>query len=104
MVNTSGSDPEEVSIAVSPANPGNLVVGANISYFYSSTNVGLNWTQKNITSNLFSVWGDPCLIYDGIGNLFYGHLSYTPSPGYWIDRSFIILKNRIKNGLSLIHI
>ena len=97
-VNTSGTDPEEVSIAVSPSNPGNLAVGANISYFYSSTNAGLNWTQKNLSSNLFSVWGDPCLIYDGIGNLFYGHLSYTPSPGYWIDR--IVVQKSTDNGTT----
>jgi hypothetical protein len=97
-VNTSGTDPEEVSIAVNPSNPGNLAVGANISYFYSSTNAGLNWTQKNLSSNLFSVWGDPCLIYDGIGNLFYGHLSYTPSPGYWIDR--IVVQKSTDNGTT----
>jgi hypothetical protein len=97
-VNTSGIDPEEVSIAVNPANPGNLAVGANISYFYFSTNAGLTWTQKNLTSSLFSVWGDPCLIYDGIGNLFYSHLSNTPSPGYWIDR--IVVQKSSDNGVT----
>jgi hypothetical protein len=97
-VNSSGTDPEEVSIAVSSANPNNLAVGANISYFYSSTDAGHNWTQKNLTSNLFNVWGDPCLIYDGIGNLFYGHLSYTPSPGYWIDR--IVVQKSTDNGTT----
>jgi hypothetical protein len=97
-VNTSGTDPEEVSIAVNPANPSFLAMGANISYLYSSTNSGATWTQKNITSNLFSVWGDPCLIYDGIGNLFYGHLSNTPSPGYWIDR--IVVQKSTDNGAT----
>jgi len=97
-INSSGTDPEEVSIAVSPANPNNLAVGANISYFFSSTDAGHNWTQKNLISNLFSVWGDPCLIYDGVGNLFYGHLSNTPSPGYWIDR--IVVQKSIDNGTT----
>ena len=97
-VNTSGYDPEEVSIALNPANPANLAVGANISYFYSSTNSGITWTQTNISSSLFSVWGDPSLIYDGIGNLFYGHLSNTPSPGYWIDR--IVVQRSSDNGTT----
>jgi Secretion system C-terminal sorting domain len=97
-VNTSGFDPEEVSIAVNPSSPANLAVGANITYFYSSANAGLNWAQKNITSNLFDVWGDPSLIYDGIGNLFYGHLSNTPSPGYWIDR--IVVQKSTDNGTT----
>jgi hypothetical protein len=97
-VNSSGTDPEEVSIAVSSSNPGNLAVGANISYFYFSSNAGLSWTQQNITSNMFSVWGDPCLIYDGIGNLFYAHLSNTPSPGYWIDR--IVVQKSTDNGTT----
>ena len=97
-VNSSGTDPEEVSIALNPANPNNLSIGANISYSYSSTNAGLSWTQKNLTSSLFDVWGDPSLIYDGIGNLFYGHLSYTPPPGYWIDR--IVVQKSSDNGAN----
>jgi hypothetical protein len=97
-VNSSGSDPEEVSIAINPSNPLNLAVGANISYFYSSANSGNAWTQTNISSGLFSVWGDPCLIYDGLGNLFYGHLSNTPSPGYWIDR--IVVQRSSDNGTT----
>lgn len=56
-VNSSGYDPEEVSIAVNPANPDMLSIGANLNYFYSTTNAGLTWTQKNLTSNLFNVWG-----------------------------------------------
>jgi hypothetical protein len=97
-VNSSGTDPEEVSIAINPSNPLSLAVGANISYFYSSANSGNAWTQTNITSGLFSVWGDPCLIYDGLGNLFYGHLSNTPSPGYWIDR--IVVQRSTDNGIT----
>jgi hypothetical protein len=97
-VNTSGFNPEEVSIAVNPASPVNLAVGANISYFYSSTNTGLEWKQDTLTSNLFGVWGDPCLIYDGIGNLFYSHLSNPDSLGYWIDR--IVVQKSTDNGTT----
>ncbi|MDR3611901.1 MAG: T9SS type A sorting domain-containing protein [Ignavibacteriaceae bacterium] len=97
-VNSSGNDPEEVSIAVNPVNPANLTIGANIFYCYSSTNSGLTWSQKNLTSSLFGVWGDPCLIYDAIGNLFYSHLSNTPSPGYWVDR--IVVQKSSDNGAT----
>ena len=96
-VNTSGDDPEEVAIAVNPINPAILAVGANIDYYYISTNSGSNWTQKNISSNLFGVWGDPTLVFDAAGNLFYGHLSYPPT-GNWIDR--IVVQKSTDNGTT----
>jgi hypothetical protein len=92
------SFPEEVSIAINLANPNNITIGANIDYFYLSTNTGNAWIEKTLASSLFGVWGDPCIIYDGIGNLFYGHLSNTPSPGYWIDR--IVVQKSTDNGVT----
>ncbi len=50
-----------------------------------------------MTSSL-GVWGDPCLMYDGLGNLFYAHLSNPPSPGYWIDR--IVVQRSTDNGAT----
>lgn len=90
-------DPEEVTIAINTKNPNQLAAGANIRYFYSSSNGGTTWTQSNLTSSL-GVWGDPCLIYDGLGNLFYAHLSNPPSPGYWIDR--IVVQRSTDNGTT----
>lgn len=90
-------DPEEVTIAINTKNPNQLAAGANIRYFYSSSNGGITWTQSNMTSSL-GVWGDPCLIYDGLNNLYYGHLSNPPSPGYWIDR--IVVQKSTDNGVS----
>ena len=94
---TTSSDPEEVTIAINTKNPNQLAAGANIRYFYSSSNGGTTWTQSNMTSSL-GVWGDPCLIYDGLGNLFYAHLSNPPSPGYWIDR--IVVQKSTDNGAT----
>ena len=94
-VNSSGNNPEEVAIAINPSNPSVIAAGANINYFFVSTNSGLNWTQNNISSDLLGVWGDPTLIYDAAGNLFYGHLSYPPT-GSWIDR--IVVQKSTDNG------
>ncbi len=88
------TDPEEVSITINPTDPLNLAAGANIRYYYYSTNGGLNWSQGQLSST-YGVWGDPCLVFDALGNLYFGHLSNPPSPGYWIDR---IVVQRSTNG------
>lgn len=96
MSTTTASSPNEVSIAINPTNPDIIVGGANISYFYVSTNRGATWTQKQMTSTL-GVWGDPCLLYDHRGYLYYGHLS-NPTVGYWIDR--IVVQRSTNNGTT----
>lgn len=78
------NDPEEVTIAINPANPDILAAGANINYFYRSTNGGVSWIQNTLSSTL-GVWGDPVVIFDSLGYLYYSHLS-NPINGYWIDR------------------
>lgn len=89
------TDPEEVTIAINTKNPNQLAAGANIYYLYSSDDSGHTWLESDMISS-FGVWGDPCLIYDGLGNLFYAHLSNPPSPGYWIDR--IVVQKSTDNG------
>ena len=81
----SSTDPNETSIAINPLDTLNLVAGANIRYYYYSTNGGYNWTQGNLTSPL-GVWGDPCVVFDLNGHCYFGHLSNPSSGGYWIDR------------------
>ena len=90
-------EPEEVSIAVNPANPSNLVAGANISFYYSSTDGGFTWSENRLSST-FGVWGDPCVIFDALGNAYYGHLSNPGAPGYWIDR--IVVQKSTDGGQS----
>jgi hypothetical protein len=88
--------PEEVSISINPANPQNIVVGSNIYYYYFSFDGGKTW-ERQVLSSSFGVWGDPCLVFDLKGNLYFGHLS-NPSSGYWIDR--IVVQKSIDGGIS----
>ncbi len=97
-VDSPGSNqPEEVSIAINPKNPNYLAAGANINHFFRSSNGGQSWTTSYLTSS-FGVWGDPCVVYDEQGYLYYGHLSNPPFPGYWIDR--IVIQRSTDNGAT----
>lgn len=95
----SANQPNEVSIAINPTNPSFIAAGSNLRYFYISYNDGLNWEQKTMSSS-WGVWGDPCLVYDADGYLFFGHLSNPPSStgGYWIDR--IVVQRSPDNGTN----
>ncbi len=93
-------NPEEVTIAISTSNPSILAAGANINYTYYSFDEGKNWMQRN-ASSIFGVAGDPCVLFDGIGNLYYAHLSYPMEEGiegYWIDR--IVVQKSTNSGIS----
>ena len=91
------NQPEEVSIAINPVNPDYLAAGANINHFFRSSDGGYNWSTSYLTSS-FGVWGDPVVVFDELGYLYYGHLSNPPYPGYWIDR--IVIQRSTDNGLS----
>lgn len=84
-VNSINNSPEEVSIAINPRHPNNLVAGANINNYYFSFDGGNTWTNKEIADSKNGVWGDPVLIFDLNGSAYYFHLS-RPSQGEWIDR------------------
>lgn len=90
------NSPEEVTIAINPANPDVLAGGANISHFYYSFDGGFSWGEKHLSSSL-GVWGDPCVLFDSLGNLYYAHLS-NPVTGYWIDR--IVVQKSTDNGIT----
>lgn len=76
--------PEEPSIAINPANTLQMVAGANLDNFYTSTDGGFSWQQGTLTSD-YGVWGDPTIICDTTGAFYFFHLS-NPSSGNWIDR------------------
>jgi hypothetical protein len=77
-------DPEEVSIALNPQNLAQLAVGANIRYLFRSSDSGMTWDFSWMSSN-YGFWGDPCLMYDDSGVLYYEHLSGQN----WQDPEFL---------------
>ena len=96
LIDGTGS-PEEVAIAINTLNPNILAGGANIDNFYRSTNGGNTWIESQLISNLLGVWGDPVVLFDSLGNLYYAHLS-NPVSGWWIDR--IVVQKSTNNGIS----
>lgn len=94
--NPNNSDPNEVSITINPMNPANIAAGANINYYYYSTNSGLSWAQGGLTSSL-TVWGDPALTFDVNGHLYFGHLTNPAGPAF-IDR--IVVQKSTNGGVS----
>lgn len=91
------SSPNEPTICINPKNPNEIVGGANINSVYRSMNGGLNWTRIVLTSSLYGVWGDPCVIVDTNEVFYYFHLSNPPG-GSWIDR--IVCQKSTNAGLN----
>ncbi|HMQ80789.1 MAG TPA: sialidase family protein [Ignavibacteria bacterium] len=96
-VNSISNSPEEVSIAINPRHPNNLVAGANINNYYYSFDGGSTWINKEISDSKNGVWGDPVLIFDNNGAAYYFHLS-RPSNGQWIDR--IVCQRSTDGGMT----
>jgi hypothetical protein len=79
--------PEEVTVTVDPANPLRLAGGANIRYGYRSFDGGLTWIENVVTSSLGTA-GDPVMLYGGLGDLYYAHLSHLFN-GPFYDRMVV---------------
>src|SRR5271169_6106957 len=73
------NSPEEVTIAINPKNPQQIAAGSNLNYLYTSYDGGLSWNSTSGSSQ-YGLWGDPCVMYDDSGVLYYEHLS-----GFWGD-------------------
>jgi len=92
------TDPEEVVISINPTNPLNLAAGANIWYYYFSMDGGYTWTERDLTST-YGVWGDPCVTFDALGDLYFAHLSWPNQvAGDWLDR--IVVQKSSNGGVT----
>lgn len=74
--------PNEPSICINPKNTNQLVAGANTDKVYRSSDGGTTWISTILTGT-YTVWGDPCIITDTVGNFYYFHLVNGAS---FIDR------------------
>mgnify|MGYP003639787169 CR=1 FL=1 len=69
----------EPSIAINPLNPKQMAAGSVLTDYYYSTNGGKKWKSKTMESS-YGVYGDPVLMFDAKGKLYYTHLaSYSKS-------------------------
>jgi hypothetical protein len=93
---TTENEPNEVSAAVHPFDNNFLVLGSNIDNFYLSSDGGLNWTTKKLTNPVHGVWGDPVLVFDTKGSLYYFHLA--SSTNHWYDA--IVCEKSYDGGIT----
>jgi hypothetical protein len=86
-------EPEEVSIAINPKNPANIVAGANINSSYFSQDTGRTWQRFGLTCDPYNVYGDPVVFWDTLQNAYFMHLSLPDRKkvpdGSWVDRIVI---------------
>lgn len=90
--------PQEVSITINPTNPQNIVVGSNKNYYYYSFDGGSTW-EGGIQTSQYNMCGDPCVVFDAEGTLYYGHISEPAT--YWPDR--IVVHRSIDGGITWTH-
>ncbi|MCI0715732.1 MAG: glycoside hydrolase [Chlorobi bacterium] len=96
-INTIENRPNEVTIVINPKHPNNIVAAANLNNYYYSFDEGQTWINKTIVSDSFGVWGDPVVIFDLNGSVYFFHLS-RPSKEQWIDR--IVCQKSTDGGMS----
>ena len=71
----------EPSITYNPINPKQLIAGSVLNNVYTSNDGGLTWTKSRLSSSQ-GVYGDPCLINDNKGHIYYLHLSNPEGKGH----------------------
>jgi hypothetical protein len=64
----------EPSIAINPNNPKQMVAGSVLQEYYYSKNGGKCWKSK-IMNSPYGVYGDPVLLFDKNGRVYYFHLA-----------------------------
>lgn len=90
--------PEEPSIFIDPSNTNRIVAGSNINNYFYSDDGGYSWEQRLLFSETLGVWGDPCVIVDTAGSVYFFHLSWPPQGGSFIDR--IVCQKSTDNGIT----
>lgn len=71
----------EPSISIDPTRPEVIYAASVLNNFYESLDGGRTWKKEEVSSP-YGVWGDPCLLTDLSGRLYYFHLS-DPDTTNW---------------------
>ena len=81
--------PLEPSIAINKKDPNNIVAGIVLDRAIYTKDAGLTW-QESILKSPYGVYGDPAVISDSKGNIYYFHLADPSGKGRsddaWLDR------------------
>lgn len=93
--NFDNTHPNEVSISINPVNPVNIAIGSNRNFYYYSFTAATTWTQGELNSSEYGVYGDPVLMFDDTGVLYYCHLS-DPEGDPWVDQ--IVVQRSASGG------
>jgi hypothetical protein len=90
--------PCEPSVAINLKDPQNIVVGTVLDRAIYSEDGGKTWQETKVTSP-YGVYGDPALLSDTKGNIYFFHLADPSGEGRkneaWLDR---LVVNRSKDG------
>src|SRR5882762_4773573 len=93
--------PVEPSITINKINPQNIVAGIRLDRVVATTDGGKTWTESKLNSP-FGVYGDPTVISNSKGDIFYFHLADPSGKGQsneaWLDR--IVCQQSIDEGKS----
>jgi len=81
-----GTDFAECNTAVNPRNPLWIFTAYNTNGTHYTTNGGLNWLVNNPSFG-GSVAGDPVVVYDSLGNLYYDNMKGPTITGTWMQKS-----------------
>ena len=91
--------PVEPSIAINKKNPKNIVAGVVLNRTIVTNDGGQTWSTNELKSP-FGVYGDPAVISNFKGHLFYFHLADPSGKGRsdegWLDR--IVCQSSLDNG------
>ncbi len=74
----------EPSIAINPKKPNEIAAGSVLKGYHYSVDGGLTWKSKKMESP-YGVFGDPVLMFDQMGRLYYFHLT-DYAKGTHLDR------------------
>ncbi len=90
--------PVEPSIAINKKNPDNIVAGVVLDRAIYTQDGGLSWQETTLQSP-FGVYGDPALVSDAKGSIYFFHLADPSGQGRsndaWLDR---IVVQKSTNG------